>query len=111
MKPHRSQSVHLRPPTGSPLNRRQFLAASATICAAALVPRHVLGAGETPPSEKLNIAGIGVEGMGANNLENLNSQNIVALCDVDPHEPRMATHDYAAVLPTEHDFGSVHETG
>jgi predicted dehydrogenase len=48
------------------------------------VPRHVLGAGETPPSEKLNIAGIGVGGMGANNLENLNSQNIVALCDVDP---------------------------
>jgi hypothetical protein len=70
------------------LNRRQFLAAAAAVSAFALVPRHVLGAGETPPSEKLNIAGIGVGGMGANNLENLNSQNIVALCDVD--------HEYAA---------------
>lgn len=36
----------------------------------------------------LNIAGIGVGGMGANNLENLRGQNIVALCDVD--------HAYAA---------------
>jgi predicted dehydrogenase len=70
------------------LNRRQFLAAAAAFSAATLVPRHVLGAGQTPPSDKLNIAGIGVGGMGANNLQNLESQNIVALCDVD--------HDYAA---------------
>lgn len=72
-------------PFAKTLNRRQFLAATAAISAFTVVPRHVLGAGETPPSEKLNIAGIGVGGMGANNLENLKSQNIVALCDVDPH--------------------------
>ncbi len=54
-----------------------------------LVPKYVLGGpGEMPPSEKLHIAGIGVGGMGASNLKNLESQNIVALCDVD--------HDYAA---------------
>ena len=72
------------------LNRRQFLASSAAAAAAAMiVPRHVLGGpGHTPPSEKLNIAGIGVGGMGAGNMRNLESQNIVALCDVD--------HNYAA---------------
>jgi predicted dehydrogenase len=48
------------------------------------VPRYlVAGAGDAAPSAKLNIAGIGVGGMGANNLLNLESQNIVALCDVD----------------------------
>ncbi len=52
------------------VNRREFatrsvrLAAAAT--AASIVPRHVLGGPRhTAPSEKLNIAGIGVGGMGA----------------------------------------------
>ncbi|HDT13763.1 MAG TPA: Gfo/Idh/MocA family oxidoreductase, partial [Candidatus Aminicenantes bacterium] len=35
------------------------------------------------PSDRLNIAGIGVGGMGAANLRQLESENIVALCDVD----------------------------
>ena len=48
-----------------------------------IVPRHVLGKGMTPPSDLLNIAGVGVGGMGRVNLINLASQNIVALCDVD----------------------------
>jgi len=48
------------------------------------VPRHVLGgSGQTPPSEKLNIAGIGVGGQGGGDLNAVSSQNIVALCDVD----------------------------
>jgi Oxidoreductase family, NAD-binding Rossmann fold/Oxidoreductase family, C-terminal alpha/beta domain len=66
------------------ISRRNFLATTATGAAAALlVPRHVLGRGFVPPSDKLNIAGVGVGGMGRNNLINLASQNIVALCDVD----------------------------
>ncbi len=69
------------------IDRRRFLAGSAA--AVFVVPRHVLGGpGHVPPSEKLNIAGIGVGGMGGGNLRNLESQNIVALCDVD--------HNYAA---------------
>ena len=39
--------------------------------------------GQTPPSEKLNIAGIGVGGRGQSNLRSLEGENIVALCDVD----------------------------
>ncbi len=34
-------------------------------------------------NDKLNIAGVGVGGMGANYLSNMESENIVALCDVD----------------------------
>jgi predicted dehydrogenase len=49
-----------------------------------IVPRHVLGGRRhTPPSEKLNIAGIGVGGRGAGDLDAVSSENIVALCDVD----------------------------
>jgi predicted dehydrogenase len=64
--------------------RRTFLTDAATTAAAlTIVPRYVLGKGFTPPSDMLNIAGVGVGGMGRSNLINLSSQNIVALCDVD----------------------------
>jgi predicted dehydrogenase len=63
--------------------RRKFLSQAAATAAVTLVPRHVLGRGFVPPSDKLNIAGIGVGGMGRANLVNLASQNIVAFCDVD----------------------------
>jgi predicted dehydrogenase len=54
------------------------------VAAFTIVPRHVLGGpGQTPPSEKLNIACIGVGGMGANDVQSVSSENIVALCDVD----------------------------
>src|SRR5256885_15214434 len=63
--------------------RRKFLSQAAAAAAVTIVPRHVLGRGFVPPSDKLNIAGVGVGGMGRSNLINLASQNIVALCDVD----------------------------
>ena len=67
------------------MTRRQFLRTTSAAAAVSLVPRHVLGGpGQRAPSERLNIAGIGVGGMGAANLRNLESENIVALCDVDP---------------------------
>jgi predicted dehydrogenase len=66
------------------ISRRGFLtSAAATGAALTIVPRHVLGRGYTPPSDILNIAGVGVGGMGRANLINLSSQNIVAMCDVD----------------------------
>jgi len=49
-----------------------------------IVPRGVLGGrGNQPPSEKLNIAGIGLGTMGSDNLRACDAENIVALCDVD----------------------------
>src|SRR5262245_56000259 len=66
------------------ITRREFVKeAAATGAAFTIVPRHVLGRGMTPPSDLLNIAGVGIGGMGRTNLVNLASQNIVALCDVD----------------------------
>ena len=69
------------------LDRRTFLGTGAGLAAASaftIVPRHVLGgAGFTAPSDKLNIAGIGVGGMGAHNLKAMSGENITALCDVD----------------------------
>ena len=66
-------------------SRREFVQKSAVALAGiSIVPRHVLGGvGYKAPSDKLNIAGIGVGGMGFANLKNLQSENIVALCDVD----------------------------
>jgi len=66
------------------VSRRTFIRnAAATGAAVSLVPRHVLGRGFTPPSDTLNVACVGVGGMGRSNLINLASQNVVALCDVD----------------------------
>jgi predicted dehydrogenase len=76
--------------TTSSLNRRQFLRrASATTAVLAsapmIVPSRVLGAeGQTAPSNKINLACIGIAGQGGNDISGLERHcNIVALCDVD----------------------------
>lgn len=66
-------------------SRRNFIKKSA-IAAAGLyiLPSKVIsGLGHKVPSDKLNIAGIGVGGKGRANLNAMNTENIVALCDVD----------------------------
>jgi len=65
------------------MTRRSFLGSGAAALLT-VVPRHVLGRGQTPPSDKLAVAGIGIGGMGAANLRELETEAIVALCDVDP---------------------------
>lgn len=67
------------------LSRRRFLSHATLSTASFLVlPGAVLGLrGATSPNEKLNLAGIGIGGQGAHDLANLESENIVALCDVD----------------------------
>jgi predicted dehydrogenase len=83
------------------MDRRSFLkSTTASIGLFSIVPSYVLGQnGKTPPSGKLNIAAIGVGGIGKSNLKVIckplsqrqedgawpdpDSQNIVALCDVD----------------------------
>ena len=67
------------------LSRRRFLT-NAGLAAAGLtiLPSRVVGGlGYTAPSDKLNIAGVGVGGRGLGVLKAMKSQNIVALCDVD----------------------------
>ena len=67
------------------LTRRNFIGTTATVFAwVTIIPSQaVAGLGHTPPSEKLNIAAIGVGGKGRVNLRNMPEQNIVAICDVD----------------------------
>ncbi|HEY4876977.1 MAG TPA: gfo/Idh/MocA family oxidoreductase, partial [Puia sp.] len=68
-------------------SRRKFLRNSSLAAGSFfIVPRHVLGRGFIPPSDKLNIAGIGCGGKARVNLPlayNNGSDNIAALCDVD----------------------------
>ena len=68
------------------ISRRDFLKRGAAgLAAFTVVPGSVLGStvGKTAPSDKLNIAGVGVGGRGLAVLKGMESQNIVALCDVD----------------------------
>ena len=70
----------------SPWSRRKFIgAASAAAAGMMVVPRHVVGATQKrkAPSDTLNIACIGVGGMGFSDTRGVRSENIVALCDVD----------------------------
>ena len=67
------------------VSRRQFLG-SAAIASTGLmiVPGALRGlAGSKSPGEKINIAGIGIGGQGGHDLDQMTSENIVALCDVD----------------------------
>lgn len=69
----------------SNLSRRKFIGTTATgVAAATILPSNVIaGLGHKAPSDKLNIAGIGVGGKGFTNLKFMETENIVALCDVD----------------------------
>ena len=71
----------------SNITRRSFLQRGAAAAAAlTIVPGSVLGKshGHVAPTDKLNIDGVGIGGMGNANLKNMEkTDNIVALCDVD----------------------------
>jgi predicted dehydrogenase len=73
--------------TGIKASRRSFLeAATGAAFGVTIVPRHVLGGqGQTPPSERINLAGIGAGGMGGGDIATFAKLgcNVVALCDVD----------------------------
>jgi predicted dehydrogenase len=71
--------------TNSELTRRNFLRGTAISATAFMVvPGGVLGLnGATSANGKLNIAGIGIGGQGGSDLSNMESENIMALCDVD----------------------------
>ena len=68
-------------------SRRDFIKNSSLVTAGFfIVPRHVLGRGFVAPSDKLNIAGIGVGGKGESDLAGFvksPNANVIALCDVD----------------------------
>ena len=67
------------------VTRRNFVSTTSKLALGGMVvPRHVLGGhGYQAPSDTLNVAIVGAGGMGAENAQELGSENIVAVCDVD----------------------------
>jgi hypothetical protein len=68
------------------ITRRSFIGRTGAVAAGlTILPSSVIsGLGHRAPGDKLNIAVVGIGGMGNSNLKNVKgSENIVALCDVD----------------------------
>ena len=84
------------------VSRRKFLAQSATAALGfAIVPRHVLGgAGYVPPSDKVNIAFVGVGSQGQRvMLKFLKEPDVQGVAVCDPHQagagyPQWDTHEF-----------------
>ena len=76
------------------IKRRTFLKSSAAAGAGLMILKSgILKAGQSP-NEKLNIAVIGVRGRGGANLNNVKSENIVALCDVNAKNLAAAAKEF-----------------
>ncbi len=104
-----------------PATRRRFLRTIlATGTAPLIVPRHLIAqSGQTPPSEKLATAHIGVGGQGGGNLGEIGSfgeVEVVALCDIDQGRldgaagkfPKARKHkDWRRMLDSQKDFDAV----
>ncbi|MHB0959794.1 MAG: Gfo/Idh/MocA family protein [Pirellulaceae bacterium] len=98
-------------------NRRQFLSHTTAAAVFTIIPRHVLGApGQPSANEKLNIAGVGVGGMGAGDIQRVPSENIVAVCDVDAQQAAAAAKpfpgakiysDFREMFETQKDIDAV----
>ena len=98
----------------SKISRSEFLTKSAVgLAGLSIIPSSVLGKsfGAIAPSDKLNIAGIGVGGRGASVLKGFKGHNIVALADTDwkyakntferyPNAKRY--YDYREMLDKQH---------
>ncbi|UCC97864.1 MAG: Gfo/Idh/MocA family oxidoreductase [Phycisphaerales bacterium] len=77
-------------------SRRQFLRRSVGAAAAfTIAPHYVLGGrAGAAPSDRLNIAHIGVGGRGGANINGTRGENFVALCDVDERRAGKAFEEY-----------------
>lgn len=102
------------------ISRRGFVTTSATALAGlTIVPSHaVTGLGHIAPSDKLNVAGIGIGGKGRSDIDAVaKTENIVALCDVDwngavekvfnAYPPAKRYKDFRIMLDTQKDIDAV----
>jgi predicted dehydrogenase len=67
----------------TPISRRDMLRTAAVAAGVWTTAGTRTKAQPVSPNEKLNIAGIGVGGRGAGDVDGVASENLVALCDVD----------------------------
>jgi len=87
MSGHRPSESNSRLGGPGAASRRAFLGTTAAAAVLAIVPRHVLGGeGQTPPSQKTTLAGIGMGGQGLQDLATFlefPEVQVVAVCDVN----------------------------
>ncbi len=98
------------------MNRREFLRNTVAAGAAVLSAPRTIWAEMKSPNEKLNIAGIGVGGRGEGDVDEVSSENIIALCDVDESRaagtfkkfPKARRYqDFRVMLEKEKEFDAV----
>src|SRR5689334_717495 len=77
-------------------SRRELFRRSAAASAAAVFTGSLRADEEkkAPPSERIGVAQIGVGGQGGFHLQNIGSQNVVALCDIDSERLAVAAKRY-----------------
>ena len=85
------------------LNRRSFLKSTAIFTGATLINPSILSCQN--PNSKLNIAVIGVGGRGGANFNPvLESENIVAMCDVDDNRAKNGYEKIKSLFPSVKKF-------
>jgi predicted dehydrogenase len=101
------------------ISRRLFVGGIAATAGMMIVPRRVLGgSGYTAPSDTVNLATIGIGGMGSSNTRACAKEaNIVALCDVDDYKASQIVYetypnakkyrDYRVMLEKQKDIDGV----
>ena len=81
-------------------SRREFLGTMAATAAFTIVPRSVLGGqGHTPPSDMVNIAGIGVGAQGGGDIQNIASPDVPIVRPTETRYTRFS-QPYAGIQPT-----------
>ncbi len=91
-------------------SRRSFLGAAAAASAFTIVPRRVVaGSGETPPSDTVYFAAVGVGGQGRADIRALGDLGrVVAVADVDPRS-LAATKEILPDVRTFSDYREMYE--
>ena len=85
------------------LNRRSFLKTTTIFAGATLISPSILSCQN--PNSKLNIAVIGVGGRGGANFNPvLESENIVAMCDVDDNTAKNGYEKIKSLFPSVKEF-------
>jgi hypothetical protein len=96
----------------SQVSRRSFLQVSGKVAAFTILPRRLLaGSGETPPSETVCFAAVGVGGQGRADLKGLTDGGfgkVVAVADVDPRSIA-ATKQFLPDVKTFEDYREMYD--
>jgi len=92
------------------MRRRQFIKATAGFgMGVVLTTRNILGgAAKPPPSDRLDIAIVGVGGRGRANTNSVRSENITALCDVNDRNLAAAAKRFPKAK-TYHDWRKMYD--